>query len=210
MKVGVVGYQGDVEEHIEILHRLREEYKREVEPVLVKSVKSLYDVSALIIPGGESTTIYRLIREYQIYQNIVKRAIHGMPIMGTCAGLILLSKNPNDETVRGMGLLDIDIKRNAYGRQINSFQDQIRINNIGNFNAIFIRAPVIERVGDSVEVMATHNGNPVMVRSGLILGMTFHPELTGSTVIHDLFLSFIEGEGYISSGTRNWVVEGLI
>lgn len=210
MKVGVIGYQGDVEEHIEILNKLREEYKRDVQPVMVKSVKSLYDVSGLIIPGGESTTIYRLIREYQIYNNIINRAIHGMPIMGTCAGLILLSKNPNDETVRGMGLLDIDIRRNAYGRQINSFQDQVKINGLGNFNAIFIRAPVIERVGENVEIMSYHNGNPIMVRSGLILGMTFHPELTGSTAIHDLFLSFIEGERYNSSGNRRWTLEGLI
>jgi len=208
--VGVLGYQGDVSEHIEILHRLRDEYKREVTPIKIKSIQDLKKISALIIPGGESTTIYKLIKEYGLYRNIIKRVRLGMPVMGTCAGIIILSKSTGDPMVRGMNLLNISIQRNAYGRQINSFRDYLHIKNIGRFEGIFIRAPVIEHVGDGVEILATYEGSPVMVRSGKILGLTFHPELTNSTLIHDYFLSFVEGEGYISSRKREWYVRDVI
>lgn len=207
MKVGVIGYQGDVSEHIETLHKLREEYKRDIDPVTVRDRKSLYDVSALIIPGGESTTIYKLIKEYNLFNHITRRVRLGMPLMGTCAGLILISKSPSDEAIKGMGLLDVAIRRNAYGRQINSFQDTITIKGIGKYNAIFIRAPVIESVGPGVEVLAEYDGQPVMVRSGFVLGLTFHPELTGNTIIHDYFISFAGRGGSSSTGTREWYVE---
>ncbi len=203
MKVGVVGFQGDVAEHIEMLYRLKEERKREIEPVLVKSRRILSEVSALIIPGGESTTIYRLIKEYEIYWDIIKRAKNGMPVMGTCAGLILVSKNAKDERVRGMDLIDLTVRRNAYGRQANSFYESIKIGGLGTIIAIFIRAPVIEAVGD-VEVMATYDNQPVMVRNQYVLGMTFHPELSGDTRIHDYFISMTQREGYTSGGKRKW------
>lgn len=205
MKVGVIGYQGDVSEHVETLYKLGDEGKREIEPILVRSRKMLSDVSALILPGGESTTIFRLIREYQIYWDIITRARNGMPVMGTCAGLILVSKESQDERVRGMGLIDITVQRNAYGRQANSFYDNIKIDKIGNFTAIFIRAPVIERVGDA-EIMASYEDQPVMVRNQYVLGMTFHPELSGDTRIHDYFLSMVGRGGYTSSGKREWYV----
>lgn len=205
MKVGVIGYQGDVSEHVEMLYKLGEERKRDVEPVLVKSRRMLAEVSALIIPGGESTTIFRLIREYQIYWDIIARARNGMPVMGTCAGLILVSKDSQDEKVRGMGLIDVTVQRNAYGRQANSFYENVKIDRIGNFTAIFIRAPSIVRVGD-VEVMATYDDQPIMVRNQYVLGMTFHPELSGDTRVHDYFLSMVEREGYTSSGKREWYV----
>lgn len=210
MKVGVIGYQGDVSEHIETLHKLKEEYKRDIDPVTVRDQKSLNDVSALIIPGGESTTIYKLIREYNLFNLIIRRVRLGMPLMGTCAGLILISKSPSDESVKGMGLLDVTIRRNAYGRQINSFQDQLKIKGIGNYNAIFIRAPIIESTGPEVEVLASYDGQPVMVRSGYVLGLTFHPELTGNTVIHNYFVSFVGRGGSSSSGTREWYVEDAV
>lgn len=210
MKVGVIGYQGDVSEHLEALHKLKEEYKRDIDPVTVRNRASLYDVSALIIPGGESTTIYKLIREFDLFNHIIRRVRLGMPLMGTCAGLILISKNPNDETVRGMGLIDVSIRRNAYGRQINSFQDMIRIKGIGMYNAIFIRAPVIESVGPGVEVLASYNDRPVMVRSGYVLGLTFHPELTGNTIIHNYFISMLGREGSVSSGSREWYVQDVV
>ncbi len=210
MKVGVVGYQGDVSEHLEALYSLREEYKRDIDPVTVRDTKALYEVSALIIPGGESTTIYKLIREYELFNHIIRRVRLGMPLMGTCAGLILISKNPSDETVRGMGLLDVSIRRNAYGRQINSFQEMIKIKGIGMYNAIFIRAPVIESVGPGVEVLAEHNGQPVMVRSGYVLGLTFHPELTGNTFIHNYFLSLVGRGGSSSTGSREWYVQDVV
>ena len=133
MKVGVIGFQGDVAEHMEFLYKLKDEKKRDVDPVLVKSRRMLSEVSALIIPGGESTTIYRLIKEYEIYWDVVRRAKNGMPVMGTCAGLIIVSKDSQDPRVRGMGLIDVVIKRNAYGRQANSFYDTLKIKGIGNF-----------------------------------------------------------------------------
>ena len=205
MKVGVIGYQGDVSEHVEILYRLRDEKKYDVEPVLVKSRRTLADVSALIIPGGESTTIYRLIKEYQIYWDIITRAKNGMPVMGTCAGLILVSRDSQDERVRGMGLIDLTVQRNAYGRQANSFYDNIKVERIGSFTAIFIRAPVIERVGDA-EILAMHDNQPVMVRNQYVIGMTFHPELSSDTRIHGYFLSMIGRGGYTSYGKREWYV----
>lgn len=210
MKVGVIGYQGDVAEHLETLHKLKDEYKREIEPVSVRSRKDLYDVSALIIPGGESTTIYKLIREYDLFNHIIKRVKLGMPLMGTCAGLILISREPNDERVRGMDLLNVSIRRNAYGRQINSFQDVINIKGIGPYNAIFIRAPVIQYAGPGVEVLAEHNGLPVMVRTGYVLGLTFHPELTGNTLVHNYFLSLVGRGGSGSTGNREWYVEDVV
>lgn len=209
MKVGVVGYQGDVAEHLESLYKLRTEYKRDVDPVTVRDKKTLQEVAALIIPGGESTTIYKLIKEFDLFNHIIRRVRMGMPLMGTCAGLILISREPNDERVRGMGLLNVSIRRNAYGRQINSFQEMIRIKGLGLYNAIFIRAPMIESVGPDVEVLAEHNGFPVMVRSGYVLGLTFHPELTGNTIIHNYFLGFVGRGGSGSSGTREWYVEDV-
>lgn len=210
MKVGVIGYQGDVSEHLEVLHKLKDEYKRDVDPVVVRNKQSLYDVAALIIPGGESTTIYKLIKEFDLFNHIIRRVRLGMPLMGTCAGLILISKDPNDETIKGMGLLDISIRRNAYGRQINSFQEMINIKGIGYYNAIFIRAPVIENIGFDVEILAVQNDHPVMVRSGYVLGMTFHPELTGSTVIHDYFLNMVGRGGSDSTGSRDWYVQDVV
>ncbi len=209
MKVGVIGYQGDVSEHIETLYKLKEERKRDIEPVIVKSRKMLSEVSALIIPGGESTTIFRLIKEYKIYHDIIDRAKNGMPVMGTCAGLILVSRDTQDERVIGMNLIDLTVQRNAYGRQADSFYDNIKIKGIGNFTAIFIRAPVIERVGN-VEVMATYEDQPVMVRNQYVLGMTFHPELSGDTRIHDYFLSMVGRGGYTSGGKREWYIGEIV
>lgn len=210
MKIGVVGYQGDVAEHLETLYKLKEQYKRDVDPITVRDKQSLYNVSALIIPGGESTTIYKLIKEYDLFNHIIKRVRLGMPLMGTCAGLILISKIPNDEMVKGMGLLDVSIRRNAYGRQINSFNANIRIKGIGSYDAIFIRAPVIESVGPDVQVLAEYDGFPVMVRSGYVLGLTFHPELTGNTVIHNYFAGLVGREGSSSTGSRKWYVEDVV
>jgi len=208
VKVGVIGFQGDVTEHMEILYKLKDERKRDIEPVLVKSRRMLSEVSALVLPGGESTTIYKLIKEYDIYWDIIRRAKNGMPVMGTCAGLILVSRNAKDERVRGMDLIDITIRRNAYGRQANSFYENIKVKSIGNIIAIFIRAPIIESVGDA-EVMAMYDNQPIMVRNQYVLGMTFHPELSGDTRIHDYFLSMVGREGYTSTGKREWYVSDI-
>ena len=198
-KIGVVGFQGDVSEHIDILNSIRKRGGIDVEAVEVRKPEKLDGVSGIIIPGGESTTIYKLTQNYGIYDRIKAMANDGVPVMGTCAGLILISRETNDERVPGMGILDTEIKRNAYGRQINSFIENIIIDEIGEFQAVFIRAPVISSPGRS-RVMARRGDEIVMVRQENIIGMTFHPELTRDTRIHEYFLGLMEREGYISSG----------
>lgn len=200
MIVGIIGFQGDVSEHIEILKKLKASIREDVEIRTVKNKEDLRDISGLIIPGGESTTIYKLIKEYSIYNEILEMGKKGLPIMGTCAGLIILSKETSDERVEGMGLLNIRIMRNAYGRQINSFVDELEIEGLGEFLGVFIRAPIIESVGKDVKVLSYHNDKAVMVRNNNILGLTFHPELTEDVGVHEYFLKMIEGEGYTSTG----------
>ncbi|BAB59198.1 hypothetical protein [Thermoplasma volcanium GSS1] len=198
MNVGIIGFQGDVEEHIAIVKKISRRRKG-INVLRIRRKEDLDRSDSLIIPGGESTTIYKLISEYGIYDEIIRRAKEGMPVMATCAGLILISKDTNDDRVPGMNLLDVTIMRNAYGRQVNSFETDIDIKGIGTFHAVFIRAPRIKEYGN-VDVMASLDGYPVMVRSGNILGMTFHPELTGDVSIHEYFLS-MGGGGYISTAT---------
>ena len=189
MKIGVLNIQGDVSEHFQMIKHLHEKYN--VDPVNVKTIENLHGLSGLIIPGGESTVIYKILKKSGMYEKIYEMAVSGMPVMGTCAGAILISRDTGDNRVNGMNLIDITIKRNAYGRQINSFIQSINIEDIGNFNAVFIRAPGIESPGNSM-IMATVNGSPVIVRENNILAMTFHPELTGDNRIHEYFVSMID------------------
>ena len=198
MKIGVLGYQGDVEEHISTINSMSGP-KRKVSGIRITKRSELDVCDGLIIPGGESTTIYKLIIEYGLYDYIKEKAVNGFPVMGTCAGLIIISAETGDDRVRGMGIIDISIVRNAYGRQIDSFIKTIDIKGIGNFPAVFIRAPVIQSPG-SADVLAYEGEKPVMVRKGNVLGMTFHPELTGKTNIHEYFMHMIEGERYTSTG----------
>ena len=200
MKIGVIGFQGDVEEHINILKRLHDKGE-DIEPIRVKNKDQLREVSAIIIPGGESTTIYKLIKEYGIYEDIISSVKGGKPLMGTCAGIILASAKTNDTRVEGMGLLDVEIERNAYGRQGESFIDYVEIKNVGNYMAVFIRAPIIKSVNHG-DIMAYQAGKPVMVKDGNVLGLTFHPELTDDTRIHEYFIKMIGGERGISNGTN--------
>lgn len=209
MNIGIVGYQGDVAEHVEVLYKLSKQYKRDIDPVLVREKKTLSYISGLIIPGGESTTIYHLLKEFDLFDTIKTLAHRGLYVMGTCAGLILISKDDPISRVRGMGLLDVKIRRNAYGRQVNSFSEIIDIDGIGKFNAVFIRAPVIEEVGDVI-VMGKYKDTPVIVRSERFLGLTFHPELTGDTRIHEYFIEMIGRGGYISTPKRVWNVEEFV
>ena len=191
MRIGVVGYQGDVEEHMSTLKKIRTYDK--VEICKVKSKSEVESLDGMIIPGGESTTIYKLMMESGIYDKVVEMALDGMPIMGTCAGVIILSKNTNDSRVRGMGLMDLEIQRNGYGRQWDSFIENVDIKYIGEFPAVFIRAPTILNQS-GCEVMATLREKPIMVRKDNIIGLTFHPELTENTKIHEYFLSVTKGE----------------
>lgn len=199
MRIGVIGFQGDVSEHAEILRSISGKKNLDVEIIDVRKKDQLQGLDGLIIPGGESTTIYKLLKMYDLYDKIKELGQKGLPIMGTCAGLILISTVTNDPRVEGLGLLDVEIERNAYGRQINSFMEEISIKGIGKYMAVFIRAPVISKPGKS-EIMASQNGKIVMVRKGNILGLSFHPELTKDTRVHEYFIKIIEGEGSASSG----------
>ncbi len=199
MKIAVVGFQGDVSEHVTMLARIFRKLEIDGDVVLARRVDDIRSASGIIIPGGESTTIYKLTKQFGLYDEIIRSGHSGVPVMGTCAGLILISRETNDDRVKGMGLLDIEVKRNAYGRQIDSFIDDIDVNGIGRFPAVFIRAPVISNPG-TASVMAMRNNEVVMVKQDNVIGMTFHPELTDDTRIHEYFISMVEGERYISTG----------
>jgi len=183
MKIGILALQGDVIEHIRILHKLN------VEPEIVKTPEHLKDIDALIIPGGESTVIGMLAKKYKLDKAIKEKYKQGMPIYGTCAGAILLAKKIIDSKQPKLGLADISIKRNSYGRQINSFEADINIKDIGNFKGIFIRAPVIKSFYNGIEVLAEHKNSPVMVKQNNLLITTFHPELANDVRVHQYFLN---------------------
>ena len=186
MKVGVLALQGDVREHLNSLGWLG------VEAIPVRRLTELNDISALILPGGESTTIAKLARTFGLFDEIKKKIQNGFPVYGSCAGMILLADRivdgiPGQETFGG---IDMTVRRNAFGRQVDSFEGEINFNDIGTFNAVFIRAPWVEQVGSSVEVLASVAGHPVAVRQENLLATAFHPELTEDAKIHRYFLDF--------------------
>ena len=183
MKVGILALQGDVREHANILSKLG------AEPVKVKSPEDLIDIDALIIPGGESTTIGMLMKKYKLDKAIKEKHKQGMSIYGACAGAIILAKDVIGSKQPKLNLADISIKRNDYGRQIDSFEAELIIKDVGNFNGVFIRAPVIKSFYNGIEVLSEHKNNPVMIRQHNILITTFHPELTNDTRVHDYFLN---------------------
>ncbi len=189
MKIGVLGMQGDIEEHLAMLSKIGVNSER------VKTLSSLESVDGLIIPGGESTTMIKLLKKNGLLDELKKRIKNGMPVYGTCAGMILLAKeivsHPQQES---LGVLDISVSRNGYGRQVESFEAEIDIPLLGEktFKAVFIRAPRIERVGKSVEILATYNDEPVMARKDNILVSSFHPEISDDTRIHEMFARTVE------------------
>ena len=198
MKVGVVAVQGAISEHVEILKKAMEHLGMNGEVVYVRSIKDLKNISGLIIPGGESTTINRLMRKTGLHEEIIKLGKKGLPILGTCAGTILLAKE-GDEQIKQtntilLGLLDMKVKRNVYGRQVDSFEANVRIPELGKkpFRAVFIRAPGIERVWDGTEVFAEYNDSIIGVKKRKILALTFHPELTDDLRMHEYFLRWLK------------------
>jgi len=184
MKAGVLALQGDFKEHCNILKNLSEVCE-------VRQKKDFQGLDALVIPGGESTTIAKLMKKYDLEQEIIKMHKENKLIYGTCAGAIVVAKKVIGNQVNGLNLIDIEIERNAYGRQIDSFEDFIDIKGIGKYKAVFIRAPIIKNVGDDVDVLSTYNGTPVMVREKNVLVTTFHPELTKDRRIHEYFLRML-------------------
>jgi 5'-phosphate synthase pdxT subunit len=181
MKAGVLALQGDFREHAQMLA------DSGATPVLVRTAEDLAGVSCLAIPGGESTTIGKLATEHGLVDPIRERAAEGMPIFGTCAGLIVLARRVEDGEPL-LSLLDVTVKRNAYGRQVDSFETGVDVQDVGPVRAVFIRAPRVEEVGSSVEVLAEHGGKPVVVRQGNILAAAFHPEMAGDPRLHEYHL----------------------
>lgn len=189
MKVGILSLQGDVREHSAALESAG------ATPVEVRYERELSDVDALVLPGGESTTIGKLLDRFALLEPLKERARSGMPLYGTCAGAILLARDitGDQDAPHRLGLMSITVRRNAYGRQVDSFETDLQIDGVGGpFRAVFIRAPSIEEVGDGVEVLASHRGAPVLVREGNLLASTFHPEVTGDNRVHELFVEMLK------------------
>ncbi len=189
MRIGVVSIQGDFAEHMTMLHRLN------AEPVKVRLPKDLEGLDGIIIPGGESTTLGIVGLRYRLFDALRERILEGLPVFGTCAGAIVLAKTILESDQPRIGVLDIIVQRNAYGRQKDSFEADLFVPRLGELpvRGVFIRAPVIEAVGEGVEVLAELDGKPVFVQQGHILAATFHPELTDDTRIHRYFLRLCEG-----------------
>jgi 5'-phosphate synthase pdxT subunit len=194
LKIGVVAVQGAVSEHVEVLKRTMEKSKINGTVEYARSPKDLNCVSGIVIPGGESTTIGRLMLGTGMYEKIAEVARKGLPILGTCAGAILLAEE-GDEQVKQtntklLGLVNMKVLRNAYGRQVDSFEADVKIRDIGDkpFRAVFIRAPAIEKVWNDTKVWSEYKGAIIGVKKGNILALTFHPELSDDLRIHEYFL----------------------
>ena len=188
LKIGVLTLQGGFDKHIESLNKLG------AETVKIREAEQLDSIDGLVIPGGESTTIIRLLKNFGIYDILKDKIEKGLPVFGTCAGMILLSKGiSSHENQDTLGLMDYKVSRNDYGRQIDSFDAQLKITGLGDtpVPAIFIRAPRITEIGESVEILSEYDGSPVMVREKNMMAASFHPELTDDIRVHSLFLSAI-------------------
>ena len=187
MKVGVLALQGAFREHREVLDALG------VEAVEVRTPEQLVALDALILPGGESTTMSKLLDTSGVRAPLAELLADGFPVFGTCAGMILLARDvvdgrPDQES---FGAIDIAVRRNAYGRQRDSFEADLMVDGLvgGPFSGVFIRAPRIESVGNDVEILATHEDVPVLVRQGAVVVASFHPELSGDLRLHEWFLA---------------------
>ncbi|CAM3513346.1 pyridoxal 5'-phosphate synthase glutaminase subunit PdxT [Mycobacterium frederiksbergense] len=191
--VGVLALQGDTREHLAALNEAG------AEAVTVRRLAELQSVDALVIPGGESTAMSHLLREFELLEPLRGLLRDGMPAYGSCAGMILLAGEILDAGVPGrealpLGGIDMAVRRNAFGRQVDSFEEDLMFTGIdGPVHAVFIRAPWVERVGPEVEVLATAAGHPVAVRQGRMLATSFHPEMTGDRRVHAMFVDMVAG-----------------
>jgi pyridoxal 5'-phosphate synthase pdxT subunit len=188
VRVGVLALQGDTREHLAALSEAG------ADAVKVRRVSELESVDALVIPGGESTAMSKLLREFELLEPLRTRLADGMPAYGSCAGMILLATEIVDAGAPGrealpLGAIDMTVRRNAFGRQVDSFEGDIAFEGLDEpMHAVFIRAPWVERVGPEVEVLARAAGHPVAVRQGRMLATSFHPEMTGDRRVHRLFV----------------------
>jgi 5'-phosphate synthase pdxT subunit len=188
-RIGVLALQGAYAAHAATLKGL------DADVCEVRTPQDLDDCDALVIPGGESTTISKLLETSALFDPIAKRIANGMPVFGTCAGMILLACEVSDGRAdqRSFGAIDIAVQRNAYGRQVDSFETDLNVNGLDEqFHAVFIRAPRITRCGDGVEVLAEHDGAPVLVRSDAVMTASFHPELADDDRVHQMFLTLVD------------------
>ena len=195
MKIGVLAVQGDFAEHIASLRKLG------IEPHEVRLPHQMEDLDGLIIPGGESTTLSRLMSIYDLREPVEQLCRDGKGLWGTCAGMIMMAREISEEDPVPLGLMDIGVNRNSFGRQIDSFEQDLEVAGFdgGPFRGIFIRAPGVIRVGDGVEVLASlPDGQPVAVRQDKMLASSFHPELTNDTRLHQYFLDLVSHESVAS------------
>ncbi|WAH37022.1 pyridoxal 5'-phosphate synthase glutaminase subunit PdxT [Alicyclobacillus dauci] len=188
MKVGVIAVQGAFREHIRVLRELG------ADAVEVRRANELEGADAVVLPGGESTAIGKLMRTYDLIEPVKKLANEGKPVFGTCAGMIVLAKHIAGEDTVHLGLMDVEVNRNSFGRQRESFEADLDFPALGDkpYPAVFIRAPHIQSVGKDAEVLATYDDRIVAVRQGNLLATSFHPELTGDTRLHEYFLGLGE------------------
>ena len=187
--IGILAIQGDFLEHQHALNKLG------LESFEIRLPHQLDDIDGLIIPGGESTTIAQLIDIYGFRKKIKKLVDSGMPVWGTCAGLIVMAKHLTDRRPEPLGLMDINVSRNAFGRQAQSFEKDVDVEQLEGppFHAIFIRAPIVNKIGTSVQILASlDDGSIVAVRQGSLMGTSFHPELTDDIRIHEMFVNIVE------------------
>ncbi|WP_232700398.1 pyridoxal 5'-phosphate synthase glutaminase subunit PdxT [Halobacterium wangiae] len=187
VSAGVVAVQGDVSEHADAIRRAARAHGEDAEVVEIRTSGVVPDCDILLLPGGESTAISRLLAREGIDEEIRDHVAAGKPVLATCAGLIVASADANDDRVDTLDLIDATVDRNAFGRQVDSFEAPLDVDGLDDpFPAVFIRAPLIAEVGDGVEVLASWDGDPVAVRDGPVVGTSFHPELTDDSRIHDL------------------------
>lgn len=186
LKIGVLGLQGAVREHVQALEA------NGIEVIVVKRAEHLDGLSGLVMPGGESTTMRRLMDKYELF-DAIKTFAQSHPVFGTCAGLILMAQRIEGQEGPHLGLMDINVKRNAFGRQVASFEAALSIQDVGeDFVGVFIRAPYICEVGDQVEVLATYDDKIVACRQGMYLSCAFHPELTDDDRLHQYFVKMVK------------------
>lgn len=193
VRVGVLALQGDTREHLAALTEAG------AEVVTVRRLAELQSVDALVIPGGESTAMSHLLGEFELLEPLRGLLRDGLPAYGSCAGMILLASEILDAGVLGraalpLGGIDMTVRRNAFGRQVDSFEEDLTFTGLDTpVHAVFIRAPWVERVGPAVQVLATAGGHPVAVRQGQVLATSFHPEMTGDRRVHALFVNMVTG-----------------
>lgn len=187
MKIGILALQGAFQEHKNILDSLN------VNNSLIKTKEQLKDIDGIILPGGESTAMGKLLRDFDILEPLKEKIKNGFPVFGTCSGMILLAEKLSNSDVVHLGVMGIEVKRNAYGRQLGSFET------LGDFKGIdkkvkmvFIRAPYVENIKEGAEILSVVNGNITAVREKNMLAVSFHPELTDDTSVHEYFLDIVK------------------